>query len=146
MTTTPQPTTSAELKKKLQNQLDDARKRLDGVQQDIQNLREEDKANIRAKVDELRKKIDENQEKAAELKTQAANWIKEKKEQTEDAIMSWRQKREVKRLLNRAERAEDYAVNAVSVAIMDIQNAEMAMFEALEARIDAEAIASGAAT
>ncbi|NVB79097.1 MAG: hypothetical protein HOV81_11920 [Kofleriaceae bacterium] len=143
MANTMQTRTSADLKQRLQTRLDEARQRLDGVQKDLQNLREEDKESVRAKAAEIRKRIDEHQQKATELKTQAAEWLKEKKEQTEDAISSWRQKLEIKRLIHRAERAEDYAVNAVAVAIMDIQNAEMAMLEALEARLDVEA---GAAT
>lgn len=142
-TATEETTKSAELKQKLQERLEAARERFDEVREDIAALRDEDKENIHQKAAEIRQRIVSQKERVQELRDQASGWLREKQEQTEDAIMSWRQKREIKRLENRAERAEEYAVNVVFAAMMYADEAEVAMLDALEARLDADAAVSG---
>jgi hypothetical protein len=72
----------------------------------------------------------------------AKKWKEEKVAHTREAIGSWRQKREVKKLQTRAERAEDYASDLVTVAVLDFEEAEQAVLDAIAARFDAEAATS----
>lgn len=127
------------LKEKLRERLDETRQRLEQAKTDIENLRAEDQAAVRAKAAEIRERIDSQKARAQTVRGQMSSWLKEKQEAGESAISSWRQKREIKRLEHRADRAEEYAVNAFVVAMNDADEAEMAVLEALEARLDADA-------
>lgn len=132
-------TATAKLKEKLQQRIDEARQRLEDVKSDIANLHHENQEDIRKKRAEIQQRIDAQQERARDVRDQVSGWLREKAEQGEEAITSWRQKRAIKRLESRADRAEEYAVNALVVAMMDADEAEMAMLDALQARLDAEA-------
>lgn len=132
-------TATARLKEKLQQRIDEARQRLEDVRHDIANLRAENQEDIRRKRAEIQLRIDAQKERARDVREQVSGWLREKAEQGDEAITSWRHKRAIKRLENRADRAEEYAVNALVVAMMDADEAEMAMLDALQARLDAEA-------
>jgi hypothetical protein len=131
-------TKNTQLKQKFQQHIDEAKQRLESAKQDIASLHEEDKEAIRKKSDELKKRMGEQQAKAQQLKKQVTTWLQDKKQQTDDQITSWRQKREVKHLERRADRAEEYALNTIFAAMMDADEAEMAVLDALDARLDAE--------
>ena len=127
------------LKEKLKGRLEEARQRLEQAKTDIENLHAEDEAAVRAKAAEIRERIESQKARAQSVKSQVSGWLREKQEQGESAISSWRQKREIKRLEHRADKAEEYAVNAFVVAMMDADEAEMAVLEAFAARLDADA-------
>ncbi len=141
--TTQQGTKSTtKLKEKLQEQFDAAKQRLENVKQEIASLHEADKESISKMSAAVQQRIEQQQGKIQALQTQVDSWIQEKKSQTKETITSWRQKREIKHLERRADRAEEYALNAVIVAMMDADDAEMAVLDALDARLDAEAAAA----
>jgi len=71
-------------------------------------------------------------------------WLSDKKQQSDDQIRTWRQKRELTHLERRADRAEEYTINTVVMAMMDADEAEVAVLDALDARVDAD-VAAGAA-
>jgi DNA mismatch repair ATPase MutS len=134
--------TTAELKEKLQQQLDMARQRLEAAKKEIASVHEEDKESIRKKSEELKQRIATHQERAAQLREQVASWIEIKKQQTDEQVATWRQKRELKHLEKRADRAAEYAVNLVATAMMDADDAEAAVLDALDARLDADLAAA----
>jgi len=141
--TTQQGTNSTtKLKEKLQEQFDAAKQRLEDVKQEIASLHEADKESISKMSAAVQQRIEQQQDKIQALRTQVDSWIQEKKSQSKETIASWRQKREIKHLERRADRAEEYALNAVIVAMMDADDAEMAVLDALDARLDAEAAAA----
>ncbi len=133
---------TSELKKRLQHQLDEAKQRLDNARQDIADLHEADKAALRAKATEVQERIDAQKQRAQQLQQQVSSWMAEKKQHSDEAIASWREKRQIKHLEKRADRAEEYAVNAVIVAMMDADDAELAVLDALDARLDVEEAAA----
>jgi hypothetical protein len=57
---------------------------------------------------------------------------------TRDTIASWKEQRATEKLQKRAERAEDYAVDMVTMAASDFDEAEQAVFEAIAARLEAD--------
>ncbi len=134
--------TTDELKQKLQQHVDVARKKLDDLKQDLASLREEDREALRQKSEEIHKEVEANKERARQVRADVESWEREKVSHTKEAVASWRQKREIRKLQSRADRAEDYAVNAIVVAMMDADEAEEAVLEAVAARIDAAAPAS----
>jgi hypothetical protein len=58
--------------------------------------------------------------------------------ETKDKIEEWKRNREVKQLTSRAERAEEYANWAAVLAMDAVDEAHLAMMEALAARIEAD--------
>jgi len=90
-------------------------------------------AETRAKVEGEKKKVEKAQ---ASLKARAEQKVGEIKE----AIGQWKAKREVSKLHARADRAEQYAADAIFVADMAVADAEEAIVDALIARMDAEKV------
>jgi hypothetical protein len=111
--------------------------------QDPSDMHEEDLQALEQRREDLRKRIDEQKEKARKMQADIASWKQEKTAHTKEAISSWRQRREVEKLEARAERAEDYAVDMVSVASYDFDEAEQALLDAVAARYEANQAAAG---
>jgi hypothetical protein len=134
--------TMQSFKEKLTLQIEAARGKLEELKKELSSLREEDREALRQKSQEIHKRVDEQKERGRELRADLEKWQQEKVAHTEDAIASWRQRRELKRLQSRAERAEEYAVRAVMVAALDFDEAQQALLDAVAARFDAEVAAS----
>lgn len=130
--------TTDELKQKLQRHVEVARKKLDEMKQDLASRRQEDQEALRQKREEIHKQVEAHKEQTRQLRADLESWERERVSHTKEAIASWRQKREIKKLQSRADRAEDYAVNAIVIAAMDADEAEEAVLDAVVARIDAE--------
>ncbi len=131
-------------KQKLSHEIDAAKGKLDALKRDIAQIHEEDKATLRERQAEIRAHLDEQRARAQELQAKITNWKNEKRQHTAEAIASWKQRRELAKLQRRAERAEDYAIDMVTVAAVDFAEAEAAVYDAIAARFEAEEAASGA--
>jgi uncharacterized coiled-coil DUF342 family protein len=134
--------TGSELKQKLAQQLKAARGRLDALQSDIESDKEADAKMLRQRRDQLNQRIEQQKDRAREMQANINKWKDEKVAHTQDAVASWRQRHDLKKLESRADRATDYALDMVSVATYDFEVAEQAVLDALEARLDADAAAS----
>ena len=130
---------TAELKQKLQAHIAEARRKADELQQDLDVLEERDQEKLRQRSQEIRARIEAQRERLRELRVRLEEWQHEKASHTKEAIASWRQRRELHKLEARAEHAEDYAVNAVVIAVMDMDAAGEAVLDALAARMEADA-------
>jgi hypothetical protein len=135
------PSSIMALKERLQQRVEEARQRLESVQQDIRELRVEDHGALDRKVSEIRERIDSQRTSSEGLREEASSWLQDKAEQAGEVIEKWRQKRAVRHLEARAERAEEYAITALVNAMIDADEAEMAILEAFQARLDANAAA-----
>lgn len=142
MSTESKARTTDELKQKLQQHVEVARKKLDDLKQDLASLREEDQEALRQKSEEIHRQVEAHKERSRQLRADLESWEREKVSHTKEAVASWRQRREIKKLQTRADRAEDYAVNAIVIAAIDADEAEDAVLDAVAARIDAAAAAS----
>jgi TolA-binding protein len=136
--------TAENLKQKLAQQLDAARSKIEALKKDLISLRNEDIEALREKREEIDKRLDEQKEAARKLQADIANWKEEKVAHTQEAIGSWRQRHELKKLQNRADRAEEYALDLVTVAAFDFEEAEQAVLDAVVARFDADMASSAA--
>jgi hypothetical protein len=58
---------------------------------------------------------------------------------TNEEISQWKAKREVRKLNARADRAEDYAADAIDFAAAAVDEADAAILDAVVARLDADA-------
>jgi hemerythrin len=137
-----QTSSTSALKEKLQQHIEDAKRRMEQVKQDIANLHEQDKESIRKKTAEIQQRIQAQRQQAEQLRDQITAWMRDKKQQTDEQVTTWRKKRELKHLQRRADRAEEYAINVVVSAMMDADEAEVAVLDALDARLDADTAAA----
>lgn len=136
--------TQESAKQKLSQEIEAAKTKLEALKRDLAAIHEEDKATLRERQAEMRAHLDEQRARAQELQAKMTSWKNEKKQHTDEAIAGWKQRREVAKLQRRAERAEDYAIDAVTFAAADFEEAEAAVFDALTARFEAEEAAAGA--
>ncbi|HEY5927245.1 MAG TPA: hypothetical protein VIV11_36410 [Kofleriaceae bacterium] len=134
-----EPKGTEQLKQKLQQHLEEAKQRFEDARNHLASMGAEDQEQLKNLSAEIQGRIDSQRQRAQDVRDQVSTWIREKKEQGEEAIRSWQQKRSIKKLEHRADRAEEYAINSLVVAMMDADEAEMAMLDAVQARIDADA-------
>ena len=130
--------TSEELKQKLSRQIDAAKERLETLKRDVQQIHAEDMATLSQRQSEIRARLDQRKLQAEQLKEKITSWKNEKVSQTRDTVASWKEQRATDKLQRRAERAEDYAVDMVTIAASDFDEAEQAVFEAIAARLEAD--------
>jgi len=131
-----------DLRAKLSQHIDAARAKLDALKKDLSSMHEEDMQALQKRRDEIDKRLDEQKQKAEQLQADMDSWKKEKVAHTQEAVSSWRKKRELKKLENRADRAEEYAMDLVITAAYDFEQAEQAVLDALAARYDADTASS----
>jgi chromosome segregation ATPase len=134
--------TTTTLKQRLSQQLGAARDKLDAIQRELTSIHEEDMATLKERQEEIRGRLDQQQAQAQKLQADISTWKNEKVAHTQEAITSWKQQREMRKLEARAERARDYAIDMVTVAAYDFDQAEQAVFDALAARIEADSVAT----
>ena len=135
---------SEELKQKLQSHIDAARAKLDAMKQELSSIHDEDIAALSQHRAEIRARLDEQRSRAQQLQTDIAKWKDEKVAHTQEAVSSWKQQREIRKLEARAASAESYAIDMVTYAALDFEQAEQAVFDALAARLDANAASMSA--
>jgi regulator of replication initiation timing len=129
--------TAGTLKQKLSDQIDAAKAKLDALKRELAGMHEEDMQALQKHQDEIRQRVEQEKVRARQVQANIASWKQEKVAHTQEAIRSWRQRRETDKLEARAERAEAYAADMVSVAAFDFDEAEQAVLDALAARYDA---------
>jgi regulator of replication initiation timing len=135
---------TADLKQKISQQIDAARAKLEALKQDLSSVHEEDMAALQEHQKDIRTRIDQQKERAQQRRSDIARWKSEKVAHTQEAIASWKQRREIEKLEARAERAKDYALDMVSAVVYDFEEAEQAVYDAVAARLEAESAASAA--
>jgi len=131
------------LKQKLSDHIDAAKTKLDALKNELAGMHEEDMQALQAHQAQIRQRLDQQKDRARQMQADMASWKQEKVAHTKDKISSWRQQREIDKLEARAERAEAYAVDMVTVAAFDFDEAEQAVLDAVAARYDAEQTAAG---
>lgn len=129
---------SEELKQKLGQQLDNAKRKLELLKRDISELHAEDMATLKERRAEIRSRLDQTRSHAEQIQSKIADWRSETRERAVDAITSWEQRREIEKLQAHAKRAEEIALDMVNAAAHDFEEAEQAVLEALAARLEAD--------
>jgi hypothetical protein len=127
-----------ELKQRLSQQIDAAKRKLELLKKDISELHDDDMAGLSERQTELRTRLEQQRSLAEQLQTRIASWKNERRNRAVDAISSWEQRREIEKLEAHAQKAEDIALDMVTVATHDFEEAEQAVLEALAARMEAE--------
>ena len=136
---------TADLKQEISQQIDAARAKLEALKGDLSSIHEEDMAALAEHQNDIRARLDQQKERARQRRFDIARWQSEKVAHTQEAIASWKQRRELDKLEARAERAKDYALDMVSAVVDDFEEAEQAVYEAVAARLEAESAVAAAA-
>jgi hypothetical protein len=127
----------------LQTRLNDLESRALALKASLKSAPEQAEETLHRQMDQLQKKIDGQKKAANKARTDMQNWFEQKKSEGKATIEQWKTKHEAKKLERRAERAEEYALASILVAVGTIDEAEQALLEAIAARIDADAVAVG---
>lgn len=122
----------------LRDKLNAIEDRLERVKGSIQNASNDTRDAVEAKKRELETAVEAEEQKVAAAKAQAENWFEQKKGETEAKIEEWRVNREVHKLEKRADDAESYAVTAIVIAAAAVDEADLAILEAVAARLIAD--------
>lgn len=123
------------LRTNLQGKLNAIASQLNTVKTHLEAAPKEAENAIHSKLDTAKTKLEAKKQEIANAKTKLGERVEAKKTEIED----WKAKREHKKLAARADRAEDYAAAAIVVALAAVEEAEVAILEAVAARMDAEA-------
>jgi hypothetical protein len=125
--------------KEVRSKLDGAEKRIKDLNAAAKTAAEKARAQAKAEFGALETKAKEHRAKVEAAEAKAKKWMEEKKAATADKIASWKAQHEVKRLDAYAKLAEDYAAASIGAATSAIDEAEAAVVQAIDARLDADA-------
>ena len=126
----------------LRDRLNAVEARLENAKATVEALPGKAERAVRDGLDEVRTEVEARKGRAEKARANLKAWGERKKAETRAAIEQWKQKGEVKMLSARADDAEAYAEDAILIALATMEEAEAAIFEAVGARMDAEAASS----
>jgi hypothetical protein len=95
-------------------------------------------ADTRAKLEASKAKVAGMKQQAAAARARMSDLINAKAVETDAQVAEWQAKRQHDKLVKRAEQAEDYAVACVAVTMAMAAEADLAVLEAAQARMDAD--------
>ena len=101
---------------------------------------------LQEKLDEVRARAEAHQPVNHQAGIKLEQWCDSMRLETRHTIEHWRKNQEVRKLSERAQRAEDHAGYAMQLAEASIDQAERMILEAISARLDAESVKGDDAT
>ena len=129
-----------ELGKRLHAKLDHGIDRLKTVQAHLESLHKETETTIQAKLSAARETLVALKQEAAAGKAALEKFVEDTKVETHAAVAEWKAKRDRQKLEKRSERTRKYAEASIAVALCAVQEAEVAVLEAVAARRDVDDI------
>jgi dsDNA-specific endonuclease/ATPase MutS2 len=127
-----------ELGKKLHAKLDSGIDRLKVAKTHLEGVHKETEAAIQTKLNAAKETLDAKKQEIAAAKTGMEKFAEAKKAETQAAVAEWKANRDRKKLEKRAARAGKYAGDCIEVALFFATEAQVAILEAVAARIDAD--------
>lgn len=127
-----------ELGKKLHTGLDSGIEQLKAAKIHLEGAAKETEASIQSKLNAAKETIKTKKQEAASAKDKIEELVEGKKAETKEAVAEWKAKHSRKKLEKRAERAEKYAEACTVAAWCSIGDAEVAILEAVAARLDVD--------
>ncbi len=116
--------------------------RLRAIKTNIEATDATNKAALHAKLDEAQGKLAKKKREAEESRAEMKAALEQKHAENKEKIAEWKHNREVHKLENRADKAEDHALRAIINAAYAIDEADYATLAAIDARLEAEEVAS----
>jgi hypothetical protein len=129
----------------LRGRLNSMETRLKKTKMNVQTLAGQAEKAVREQLDETRRRVLAQKERVdrtwADLRARGDRKLAE----TKETINEWKTKHEIIRLQARAERADAYAADALTLAALLIDESEEAILDAVVARMDLDAAQTPAA-
>jgi len=129
----------------LRDHLKALEEQVDTLKSNLQKLPKQGEQILQKNLNEARSRIEGQKKKVEQAKAGLKARAEQKIGQAKEAITEWKAKRDVSKLNSRADRAEQYAADAVYIAVAALDEAEEAIFDAVMARMDADNVGSPAA-
>ena len=133
------------MSQKIDQFCDNLRDRLNAVDDRLQHMKAsvdsanaENEAAVIAKVNAAAAKVESRKQEIETTRQNVRAHLEAKKMETKTKIDEWKHNREVNKLSSRAESAEDYATWATVLATDAVDEAHLAMMQAIAARIEAD--------
>jgi hypothetical protein len=127
-----------ELGKKLHARLDSGIDQLKATKAHLEDIEKETEASIQSKLNSAKEVVEAKKQEAAATTARLAELVEAKRAETKDTVTEWKANHDRKKLEKRAERAEKYAEACVVMALCSAEEAEVAILEAVAARMDAD--------
>lgn len=115
-----------------------AHNRLQFVEAQLAHVEQESRDDIRAKLIRARADLQDQARKAEEERRRVRAYHEERFSEKQQEVDDWRSRRQVRKLEERAEHREACAAACVAFALAVIDEAHVAILEAIESRVDAE--------
>ena len=126
--------------KSLAEKLNNVEGRMNNLKTRVESAPKEAQDALRKQLDAAQRKITAQKQAIEKARTNAGNWIEQKKSEAGAAVDQWKANREANKLAARADRAEEFAASEIEIAAATIDDAEQAVLEAVIARMDADAV------
>ena len=97
----------------LQTNLNDLEAHMTSLKTKVQSAPKQAEEAVHKQLDQLQRKVESQKQAVAKAKTSVQNWIDQKTAEAKGTINDWKAKRETKKLVHRADRAEEYAAAAI---------------------------------
>jgi hypothetical protein len=123
---------------KLRDRLNALETHVETLKSNVQKLPKQGEQALQNGLKDVRSKIEAEKKKVEQAQASLKTRVEQKMGQAKEAIKGWKAKNEVSKLNSRADRAEQYAADAVYIAIAAVDEAEEAILDAITARMDAE--------
>ena len=123
---------------KLKERLNALEDQVSTLKTNVQNLPKQGEQALQKCLTETRGRVEQQKKKIEQAQVSLKARAEQKLSQAKEDIKEWKAKREVSKLNGRAQRAEQYAADAVFIADVAVAEAEEAIIDAVIARMDAE--------
>jgi hypothetical protein len=138
-------TKSENLWNELRAKVSDADQRLKDLNASAKSKSEKTKAEAKAEVTArlavMEAEVRDGQSRIAADNEKMKAWVEERKTMTQDKVAQWKEQRNAKKLATRADNSEEYAIAAIQMAAVSIDEAEQSVVQATLDRMDADAAA-----
>ncbi len=123
---------------KLRERLTAMEGRLQTAQRNLKTLSGQAEKAVRDKLDDARRKVAGQKEHMDQIRDKLKAGAQQKVAEAKEKVGEWKAKGEKWKLQARAERAEAYAADAIDYAVAAVDEAEEAILDAVVARMDAD--------
>ena len=124
--------------KKLPTKLDYGIDRLKSAKAYLEDFKKDTKDAVQTRIKASKEALEEKKQEAEAAKNRLEEFVEDKKAETQAAVAEWKTMRDLKKLEKRAERAQKRAEASIALALYYVEEAEVAILEAVAARIDAD--------
>ena len=125
---------------KLRGKLDEMDDRLQQLKASAKAGSEKARQDLHSQAEKLRANLDADRASIEAAKIRMKDWAAGKKATFDEKVAQWKAQRKQEQLKRRAEAADEYASDAVAVAVAAVDDAYEAAIEAIIARGDADEV------